>query len=172
MSAHDTSPGGLRCVRLIDVPVGELLRLREHQDAMLREFALIALHRSESDSAELPRRLLALVDELTARFSSPNQGYLQQLDRAAEAQLPRATLELRFPPEAIETLQATVRLLEEADAYCQEGALLTLATPAHLAALRRWIVAEIVRQLGDAEPPSTPEPSPPGFPPGASSPGD
>ena len=43
-------------------------------------------------------------------------------------------------------------MLDEADVFCREGELLTLATPADEVAFRRWFLNEFVRQLR-GEPP-------------------
>ncbi len=138
----------LRRVRLLDVPVAEHLRLREHEDAMLREFALISLNRDDPDAADLPQRLLTLVEGLRGRFVGLNESYDDELERAAQAQDDRVTLEVQLPATAGEALDRILLLFEEADEYCRQGRLLTLATPPEVASLRRWMVRQIVEQLG------------------------
>ena len=53
-------------------------------------------------------------------------------------------------------------MLDEADAYCREGAhLLTVATPPEELRFRRWFISEFVVQVGGAAPTPWPDYSDP-----------
>jgi hypothetical protein len=64
----------------------------------------------------------------------------------------------RVPLAAGEACVELNAMLDEADEFCREGDLLTLATPADQVAFRRWFLGEFVEQLGGGAP--TPWPGP------------
>lgn len=147
-----TAPGELVSVKLLGVPVDLYRQASEHQDELRREFALMQ-HGSSSGDADVPRRLLQLVDELDARFGA----FAHEPRRALTGALGEGTrsidVEYRVPPEAKEAAAALAALLEEADGFCRRGDhLLTLATPPGPLAFRRWYLAEFVAQIDGADP--------------------
>ena len=139
-------------VRLEQLPLDLYRQASEHTDELLREFALIR-ERDPEETRSVPRRLLALVAELTDRFSGFSADQRTQLEAALERGERSIDLVYRVPPEI---RQATIELgamLDDADAFCREGReLLTLATPPPALAFRRWFLEEFVRQI-DGHPP-------------------
>ncbi len=144
-------------VRLLNLSLAAYRRTSEHHDELLREFALIAEARRVSDGpaagqADVPDRLLALIADLTARFSAftsePSAALRDALDRGDE----HVDLVYRVPPEAGPAAEQFDRLLDEADQFCRAGDLLTLATPPDAAAMRRWFLQEFVAQIAGAPP--------------------
>jgi hypothetical protein len=56
------------------------------------------------------------------------------------------------PADVVEVGAKIERLLDEADAFCREGTLLTLAASDDVVAFRRWYLGELTRQVGGAAP--------------------
>jgi hypothetical protein len=140
-------------VRLLALPLAAYKRAAEHNDELLREFALIKGSEPEPRSP-VPARLLALIDELTARYrpftATPSAARDEAMARG-EAQV---DLVYRVPPDAKQACLQLGTLLDEADEFCRAGeGLLTLATPPDALAFRRWFLGEFVRQI-DGTPPT------------------
>jgi hypothetical protein len=133
-------------VRILGLPVPIAMASQEHFDELSREF----LHLANADEAvrnEVPGRLLALSDELRARFSSFTETNEQLLDDAAARGDERIDLTYEVPAEAAPFAAQLGELLDEADRYCAAGEyLLTLTTPPAQLAYRRWYLAQFVDQ--------------------------
>ena len=139
-------------VRILGLPVDVYLRAAEHNDELMREFALIK-GQGAGDGAAVPDRLLALVDEMRARFSGFAAQPEAELAEAAasgagniDLYLPRTT---RRGPRGSRPRR---RSSDEADRFCQVGDLLTLTTPPDALAFRRWLLREFVRQAAGEAP--------------------
>ena len=150
-------------VRLTNFPLDLWLLAQEHADGVIREFTLIAHERAGGHAVDLPRRLVAIVDELSARFG----GIGDQAEAARDAAIERGEryvdLRYRVPAAVGEAARHLGDVLDEADEYCRRGQhLLSLATPPEAAAFRRWFIDEFVRQTAGAPPqPWPPEGSDP-----------
>ncbi len=100
------------------------------------------------EARSIPRRLLALVAELSERFSGFSVEQTGQLQAALDRGESTIDLVYRVPPEVRQAIIDLGDMLDEADAFCREGKeLLTLATPPPALAFRRWFLEEFVRQL-------------------------
>ena len=142
-------PGaGLVTVKLLGFPLEVYRRASEHNDELLREFALI---RGEGEQ-HVPDRLLALIEDLRVRFA----GFTQGPTLAIQAALDRgdSEIDLRYdvPPEAADGALQLGALLDEADDFCRSGDLLTLATLPETLSFRRWYLEEFVRQVAGQPP--------------------
>lgn len=141
------TPEDLAEVRLIGMPLGAWQAAQEHYDELFREFTLIASRPSEG-AHTVPKRLMALIDNLTQSYGGFNTAAEAELDQAlAEG---RETIDLTFhvPREAGAATVELARLLDEADEYCRQGTeLLTLVTPPGPLAFRNWYLDEFVRQI-------------------------
>jgi hypothetical protein len=147
-----TSPPTLLEVHIVGMPLDVYQEASEHTDELLREFTLIRDSETENP-ANVPARLVSLVNELTERFS----GFTTQQEAELHAAVERgdATLDLayRVPPEVEQAALELDRMLDEADAFCRSGsALLTLASPPRTVAFRRWFLHEFVRQAAGQPP--------------------
>lgn len=142
------TPRTLLTVRLLNFPLRVFLDVRERHDELMRELALLWLQ-SEQDGAtlaRLPPRLAELVDLLGRRHGAAGE----RGHPARDAALARgeATVDLAFhvTSGAVTDLLRLIALLAEADAFCRDGALLTMPRPP----LDRWFVDwyedEFVRQ--------------------------
>jgi anti-sigma B factor antagonist len=86
-------------------------------------------------------------------------------------------LVFELPPGIVEATEQLASLFDELDDFCRHGDLLTLVTPADLAAYRRWVFGEVANQVRDgraprpwadvAPAPEPPAPAPPAEPPRA-----
>ena len=133
-------------VHLLALPVAVYARAAEHSDELLREFALI-LEREPGQGAGPPGRLLGLIREFDQRyggFSAAAQAALR--DAAAEGRDRIDDLVYQVPAEVGPACVGLERLLEEADAYCRAGDLLTLAAPPEALAFRRWFFSQFIAQ--------------------------
>jgi hypothetical protein len=141
----------MRRVVLLDFPLRELQRAREHSEALVREFALIVHGAVDADTG-VPERLLELAAESERRYSGLNPHAEDIVDAAMARGEEFVDLEL-FVPYSFkqETLDA-IPLLLEVEEYCRTGELLSLVTPDDLRLFWMWYLAEFVRQV-DGEPP-------------------
>lgn len=135
-------------VRLIGVPIDVRGRAAEHIDELRREFTLLRAQQEDRESADVPIRLLTLVDDLEERFSGFTEAPAAQLEAAIDAGATSVDLVVEVPIEAKEAALQLGAMLDEADEYCRSGGdLLTLATPPEALAYRRWYLEEFSRQL-------------------------
>jgi hypothetical protein len=128
-----------------------LQQARVHLEAITREFQLIEFSDEEVESP--PARLLDVVSRL--RTSYDQLGFAGNRRFALEAiERGEATLdfELPVPVEAGRAARLLITTMEETDAWCERGELLTLASPAAQRRMRRWFFGEIERQTAGGEP--------------------
>ena len=137
-------------VSLLELPVEVHRRTSEHSDELQREFALLLA--SSAAGADVPRRLLALVEELGTRYRGFTEGSQQQLLDALERGDESIDLVYRVPRDVGSAVVHLNGLLDEADDFCRNGDLLTLAAPEEALAYRRWFLGEFQRQAGGEAP--------------------
>lgn len=137
-------------IRLLDVPVDVQARSAAHLDALQREFELIAREHSGADHT--PARLRRLIADLKSRFDGIGTGPAEELQRARAEGRDRVSLTYTAPVGVGEASRRLDEMLAEADEYCRDGQLMTLATPPELVAFRQWFLGEFIRQA-EGEPP-------------------
>lgn len=161
-SPADPGPHGggkLRTVRFPRVPVATYLALQEHNDALYRELELLAIEHDSAAPSGRPPRLRAVARELLGpRFRGPRDGYREAIAAAEASGEPTIDLESLAAAEIVPLVRAYVELLDEVDAYCREGLLLTMPPPPEVTELRHWFVNQAAAQLIDGRAP-TPPPS-------------
>lgn len=147
------TPSGLdlRPIRLLALPLDVMARAQEQHEGLLREFALLA-NPHPNATHDVPRRLLTVAVALRERFGSFTAESNARIEQAVQGGERSIDAELRLPAEAREAALSLAALLEEADDYCRDGELLTLATPPELVTFRRWYLGQIVDQLEGAAP--------------------
>jgi anti-sigma regulatory factor (Ser/Thr protein kinase) len=144
-------------VHILGLPLAVYLAAQEHNDALLREFAFIA----ESDpDASVPRRLVELARETEGLFGPASARARAQVEQAQAAGQPTVDLTLSVPRVAWSTMRRLSDLLDEADIYCSQGDLLTLATPPELRYFRAWYSGQVRDQLEGLPPTSWVAPPP------------
>jgi hypothetical protein len=144
----------LHPVRMLQLPVQVWAALQEHQDELLREFALMTAGQDDGGAPPVPVRLLRLVEQLTASFAGSSDEQRGRLfAAAARGDEVMDVLEFWLPEAAGPACVQLEQMLDEADAYCQAGHhLLTLATPEEIRVFRSWYLAQVREQLAGAEP--------------------
>lgn len=134
-------------VALVDFPVAMFQQMQQQHDAMLREFSLIVLD-SDSEEHAVPRRLVALAQEMHAQF-----GLVRVFRDGVAAAVERGdvvtSLRLKIPVETLEWCEAFLVLFAEADEFCRQGQLLTPPSPPEVVEFREWLVGELMRQIRD-----------------------
>ena len=142
-------------VRLLRFPLDVYQRSTEQFEGLKREFTLLALGQSN----DIPRRLVELVESLTAEYADT----VSAADRAREEAIARGQREIaellyEAPRAAAGGAIALSRMLDEADNFCREGdLLLSLATPEDMLAFRRWYLGEFVAQAAGLPPLAWPD---------------
>jgi hypothetical protein len=148
---HDLSEQPVVVVRFRRAPAELLQQARVHLEAITREFQLIEFSDEEVESP--PARLLDVVSRL--RTSYDQLGFAGNRRFALEAiERGDATVdfELPVPVEAGRAARLLITTMEETDAWCERGELLTLASPPEQRRMRRWFFGEIERQTAGGEP--------------------
>ena len=140
---------GLCPVVLRDVPLDLYARSVEHHEALKREFALLV---ATGDGGGVPEELLALVAELQDAFSAFTAAPEASLQAAAARGDARVDVRFEVPCAAGDAATRFGELLEAADAYCHDGALLTVPPDPALLRFRRWFLEEFPRQIAGAPP--------------------
>jgi len=148
----DDSPHahGLVEVRILGLPPQAYLDSEQHNDALLREFALIS---RDDRSSSLSRQLLELVAEIELFFGAQVSASRAQIAAAVERGDRAVDLHIRMHPKNRSYVERSVVLLSEADRYCREGDLLTLAASDEILRFRDWYLGQVLAQL-DGEAPS------------------
>jgi hypothetical protein len=137
----------LKTVRLEGLPLRMLAAAQEQVDGLLREFALVT---GGGSSDGVPHRLLELAASLRGQYAAYTDDSRRRIDAAAHRRDVAIDVSMQVPADAADAAQRLLTLLDEADAYCRSGDLLTLATPPDLLAFRRWYLGEFVRQISGA----------------------
>jgi hypothetical protein len=138
-------------VVLAGCPIDLLERSRRHNESLMREFAFIA--ESDEGPAELPARLLALVDRARARLTGLNLAVEEQLAAARARGDDSCDLRVMLPSNGRALAIELSHLFDEAEEFCRRGDLLTLAESDEPHRFRTWYLDEYVRQL-DGEAPT------------------
>ncbi|MGH9109094.1 MAG: ATP-binding protein [Acidimicrobiales bacterium] len=148
---------GLVEIHIHGLPVAVYLEAEQHNDAVMREFALIVESSGrDAERHQVPRRLLRLADELRTTFSTATTGLRAQVERAVERGETSVDLVLAVPTTGWEMLLHMADRFDEADSYCEAGALLTLASSPTLRRFRRWYARQVIAQLAGGPPASWP----------------
>jgi hypothetical protein len=140
-------------VRLLDYPVALGIRQEERTIELVRELQLIALDaRADAQVSSVHAGLVAFATEMSATYGPALAAPRAELERAHEAGEQRT--EVRYPlrPESAAQMLAYARLMEDADAFCAAGEVISLGPDAEVYALRRWTVEEFLRQYHGAAP--------------------
>lgn len=138
-------------VHLLRIPIRLYARAEERQADLVREFALIAATQPE-ERVRVPRRLLALIDRVQARYGGYGNALRASLQEARKSGVEAIDVSLTVPVAVADAAAELLAQLEEADEFCRSGALLTLAAPDDLVRFRRWYLGEFVAQTAGAPP--------------------
>ena len=138
--------GSLVEVHLLGLPVLVMRASREHHDGLMREFRILALAGRVED-ADLPARLLELVQILGQRYDTRGRRRHADLEAAAAAGLEVLDEVEVVPVDASEAMVRLGELMGEADSYCRQALLMTLPRPALVRRFGQWYLTQFVDQL-------------------------
>jgi hypothetical protein len=138
-------------VHLLGLPVRLLIASQEHHDTLLREFRLMALA-PDRRAQPVAAGLAALVDELGVRHAVSRARRDREVQAAFDAGLLQIDQVFPAPAAAARTMAHLVAMLEEADRYCDDNQLLTLARPQLVRDFSDWYLGQILTQIA-GEPP-------------------
>ena len=135
-------PPGWALVRLVQCPVALSLRQDSHLDELVRELQLLGVDEHNSESA-------AIAEEIRGLLVSPTHARLtarRAAEQARDDHLDFVDIEMAMPREFGVLVEQLQRAVARADRLCEEGRMLTLASPAELRALRAWMAHEVLGQ--------------------------
>lgn len=130
-------------VRLLGIEVALQQRAAERNDTIRRELTLLGL----ADVDGVPKRLVEVSAELAERFEGFAAGPRERLAEAIERGERTIDLVYELPPEAADAAEVLGSLLDEVDAFCRQGDLVTLASEPELVRYRHWFLAQVVDQI-------------------------
>ncbi|MBD3923397.1 ATP-binding protein [Nocardioides cavernae] len=142
-------PPGWTLVRHVQSPVALSLRQDSHLDELVRELQLLAVDEHDSESA-------ALAEEIQELLVSPAHARLtarRAVEQARDEGLDLVDVELAMPREFGVMVEQLQQAVDRADRLCEEGVLLTLASPPEVRALRAWMTHEVVAQTSSGSAP-------------------
>ena len=139
-------------VKFLNAPIPLMLEANQHQQEIMREFALIQLS-DDPAPQDIPARLIEMAERNRRDFATLSFRRSKTLAEAIKNGNPNVDMEIDVPPAAGRAARDMRDTRAEDDEFCRRGKLLTLATPPAHVAFREWFLGEIVRQL-DGEPPT------------------
>ena len=104
-----------------------------------------ALHQSDEHNSESA----AIAEEIQGLLVSPTHARIagrRAAEQARDDHLEFVDVEMAMPREFGVLVEQLQRAVARADRLCEEGRLLTLASPAELRALRAWMTHEVLGQ--------------------------
>ncbi|HZQ29212.1 MAG TPA: SpoIIE family protein phosphatase [Acidimicrobiales bacterium] len=138
----------LRSVVLAGAPAILTLRSEEYIDELLREFELVRLGgRQGVLRSDYPQRLLAIMDEILARFASVRLSLRDQAEAALTRGHATFTLTVDLPVLAVPAMRQFLTLIDEVEAFAEAGHMLTLPPAEEVRQYQRWLVGTIATKL-------------------------
>lgn len=141
-------------VHIIGLPPLLARQASQHFDELSREF----LHLANSDGTlrhDVPGRLLALSEDVRARFAGFGDANTELMEEAADRGDESIDMTYRLPAAAGPAAAELDDLLDEVDEYCEAGDyLLTLKTPPDALVYRKWFLRQFADQAAGGAPTS------------------
>ena len=134
----------LHTIAIVGFPLEVFSSSRQHTEALLREFAFVV--DGGGDNTDLPRQLLEVVERVRAQAAGLNAAAAGVVEAALARGDETVDFELIIPASFAAGAREFTVLLDQVDAYCMAGELLTLASPPEIRQFRRWYLGEIARQ--------------------------
>jgi hypothetical protein len=135
---------------LLNYPLKLWFRQYEHTQDLMREFQLLSS--AGSNPHDVPRRLIEMADHFVSRYGRQIDEINRQRMQAYEAGLTTIESRVPLPAELPELMRPVLQLLEEVDAHCRSGELLTPPRSPKVAALQAWTTSECLAQFDGADP--------------------
>lgn len=143
-------PPGWTLVRLAGCPVDLSLHQDRHLDELVRELQLLGADEGRPEST-------ALAQEIRDLLVSPAHARVvgrRTAERARDDGKEAVDVEMAMPRELSALVVRLQSAVARADELCEDGRLLTLASPPQLRELRAWMTHEIVAQVDRGAPPT------------------
>ena len=147
----DTTQEDLHDVHLLRMPVRVLVASRERHDELMREFALLALG-GPSGRPDIPTRLLELIEILGVRYGHAAARPDELVDEAIARGDDTIDLSYTVPAHVVDAADRLDELMREADEFCRNEQLLTLARSEVMVEFANWYLDEFRRQVAGLEP--------------------
>lgn len=134
-------------IALIGVPTVLFDVMREHSEALLREFALVALE--DPAAVALSSHDVSTADAVRTKVADAVEQQLGPRPRPAGL---RRDVVIRITDDDVAGLETLGRVFEAASVLAERGDLLTRPSLPEISALRRWFVSELLGQAAGAAP--------------------
>jgi hypothetical protein len=159
-----TDDGGHVEVRLLNFPLQVYAKAREHHDELLREFALLALSPpKDRPGHHVPQQFLDLVNTLGVRYAGIGTGTDAIRDAAIARGERSMDLTYELPRSVRPAMRALRDLIEQADQFCRDGQMLTMALATQERDFLWWFIDEISDQAAGSAPSPWPGSTDPDF---------
>ncbi len=132
-------------VLVLGLPTDVYLLTAEHNDALLRELALLGTADLDSGRGAHPRDVL-LGDTVTGQLTPMTGSLRHQIEAAIVEGRRTVDLHVRVPIRRWKSLIDLADRLDEADRLCGDGAFLTLEAPAEVQMFRHWFAQQVIDQ--------------------------
>jgi len=126
-------------------------RQQQYTNDLIREFQLLTLG-DQTLRHGVPGRLLDVAADFVVKYGTYSEAIMAEREAAlarGEIAIDATIPLLSNTPELVGSVRT---LLGEVDAFCRQGALLTLSVPGDVAALREWTMTEMLRQYQGQDP--------------------
>lgn len=138
-------------IRLANLPIGLYQAMEQHNDALLREFALLGLTGGDGLQEGTAHSALETT-ALAARLPLRTAAVEADLQAALDGDQMSVDLRLVVPPEARDVCAALLVALDEADQLARLGGLLIPAALPEIRACRQWCLGEVIAQIDGERP--------------------
>jgi hypothetical protein len=147
LGRYDDSASGdaLHEVRLIGVPVRVLVAGRQHHDELMHEFSVLAV--AEGSRADVPQRMLDLIETLGTRYAGATERPDAEVDAAFARGDDRVDLTYHVSAHVVDAADRLSTLMAEADDFCRREQMLTLERSEVMRDFARWYLDEFRRQI-------------------------
>jgi len=139
-------------VQVLALPPDVYHEAEQHNDAVVRELALIVQSANSAGGLEVPRRLLDLATEVRRAFAPASDAMRVQVEEAIRRGDATVDIHMSVPRRGWEALLRLADWLDEVDRYCREGELLTLESSPRLRRFRAWYAWQVADQMQGSAP--------------------
>jgi len=153
LGRYTPSPDGVPMVRvrLLGLPVQLVAAGQEHHDGLMREFRILALS-GKANATDAPTSLVELVQELGNRYGAVRARRDEEIQAALEQGELAIDQVFDVPASAAPAIRHLAELMDEADAFCEQNLLLTLARPPLLREFADWYLGQVIDQVAGRPP--------------------
>lgn len=141
---------GLVALRLVGLPTELYVRNRRLLDDLVHELKMVRA--GQMTGLDVDPDLAGAIESILAAYAGPRDVAFKTARAAYEAGEPAIDLELEVPVDSVGPVKQIIGLLERAEELARRGVLLTVPAPPEIWRLRRWVTAELERQIAGQEP--------------------